>query len=149
MDGHPEPGTDKPDTDGESAGQDAETRAPASETTGKSRLTYVDPGGSQSTRELRDTARRRRDAEEKLQQHLMEAKEHAHQHEADHRDDQDTDDQDPVDQDTDDRAADGQDTDEQDADNQDPDDQDADNQDRDKRDTEERRSDAAPDGGPS
>lgn len=36
----------------------------------------VDPRGSESTRELRDTSRRRRDAEEKLQQHLMEAKDH-------------------------------------------------------------------------
>ncbi|ACL38548.1 hypothetical protein Achl_0549 [Pseudarthrobacter chlorophenolicus A6] len=34
------------------------------------------PHGSESTRELRDTARRRRDAEEKLQQHLVEARDH-------------------------------------------------------------------------
>lgn len=34
------------------------------------------PHGSESTRELRDTARRRRDAEEKLQQHLLEARDH-------------------------------------------------------------------------
>ena len=31
--------------------------------------------GAESTRELRDVARRRREAEEKLQQHLLEAKE--------------------------------------------------------------------------
>jgi hypothetical protein len=43
---------------------------------GKLRQGYLDPGGSESTRELRDTARRRRDAEEKLQQHLNEAKDH-------------------------------------------------------------------------
>ena len=43
---------------------------------GKSRKGYRDPRGSEATRELRDTARRRRDAEEKLQQHLMEAKSH-------------------------------------------------------------------------
>ncbi|MFD5278682.1 hypothetical protein ACFWIX_14125 [Pseudarthrobacter sp. NPDC058362] len=43
---------------------------------GKSRQVYRDPRGSEATRELRDTARRRRDAEEKLQQHLMEAKNH-------------------------------------------------------------------------
>jgi hypothetical protein len=43
---------------------------------GKPRQGYLDPGGSESTRELRDTARRRRDAEEKLQQHLNEAKDH-------------------------------------------------------------------------
>ncbi|MEO5316739.1 hypothetical protein PV772_21910 [Pseudarthrobacter sp. CC12] len=46
------------------------------EQSAKSRATYLDPRGSESTRELRDTARRRRDAEEKLQQHLMEAKDH-------------------------------------------------------------------------
>lgn len=34
------------------------------------------PHGSEATRELRDTARRRRDAEEKLQQHLLEARDH-------------------------------------------------------------------------
>lgn len=40
---------------------------------------YIEVSGSQSTRELRDTSRRRREAEEKLQQHLLEAKEHAHE----------------------------------------------------------------------
>lgn len=35
---------------------------------------YVSPG-AESTRELREMARRRREAEEKLQQHLQEAKE--------------------------------------------------------------------------
>ncbi len=80
------------DVERESAGHEAETRAPASEATANARLAYVDPRGSQSTRDLRDTARRRRDAEEKLQQHLMEAKEHAHRHEdADLDDDQDRD----------------------------------------------------------
>lgn len=49
---------------------------PAAEQTGKLRPAYLDPRGSESTRELRDTARRRRDAEEKLQQHLIEAKRH-------------------------------------------------------------------------
>jgi hypothetical protein len=49
---------------------------PAAEQTGKLRPAYLDPRGSEGTRELRDTARRRRDAEEKLQQHLMEAKHH-------------------------------------------------------------------------
>ncbi|MEW9872024.1 hypothetical protein [Arthrobacter sp. HS15c] len=42
----------------------------------KVRPAYLESSGSESTRELRDTARRRRDAEEKLQQHLLEAKEH-------------------------------------------------------------------------
>jgi hypothetical protein len=44
----------------------------------KSGAPYIEVSGSQSTRELRDTSRRRREAEEKLQQHLLEAKEHAH-----------------------------------------------------------------------
>ena len=43
---------------------------------GKPRQAYLDPRGSESTRDMRDTARRRRDAEEKLQQHLNEAKDH-------------------------------------------------------------------------
>ena len=43
---------------------------------GKPRPGYLDPRGSESTREMRDSARRRRDAEEKLQQHLNEAKDH-------------------------------------------------------------------------
>ncbi|WP_426997882.1 hypothetical protein [Pseudarthrobacter sp. N5] len=43
----------------------------------KSRPGIIDSSGSEATRELRDTARRRRDSEEKLQQHLQESKEHA------------------------------------------------------------------------
>ncbi|WP_146072321.1 hypothetical protein [Arthrobacter sp. Y81] len=35
--------------------------------------TYVPSAGSESTREMREMSRRRRDAEEKLQQHLQEA----------------------------------------------------------------------------
>lgn len=49
---------------------------PRPEQQGKARQGYLDPRGSESTREMRDTARRRRDAEEKLQQHLNEAKDH-------------------------------------------------------------------------
>jgi hypothetical protein len=45
---------------------------------------YIEVSGSQATRELRDTSRRRREAEEKLQQHLIEAKEHAHEAEQAH-----------------------------------------------------------------
>jgi hypothetical protein len=74
----------EPETDQAGARQGAEPRVPTSETPAKTRPAYLDPNGSESTRELRDTARRRRDAEEKLQQHLMEAKEHAHDHDADH-----------------------------------------------------------------
>jgi hypothetical protein len=40
------------------------------------RRLYLDPGGPESTRQMRDTARRRRDAEEKLRQHLLEARKH-------------------------------------------------------------------------
>ncbi|HEY8699431.1 MAG TPA: hypothetical protein VIM08_00505 [Arthrobacter sp.] len=71
------------DADTEGHGYEAGNRTPASDAPAKPRLAYVDPGGSQATRELRDTARRRRDAEEKLQQHLAEAKEHAQPHEPD------------------------------------------------------------------
>lgn len=52
------------------------SEAPAPERHGKPRQGYLDPSGSEGSRELRDTARRRRDAEEKLQQHLIEAKGH-------------------------------------------------------------------------
>lgn len=51
----------------------------------KSRPLY-DTTISESTRELRDTSRRRREAEEKLQQHLLEAKDHVpHQHDQEQR----------------------------------------------------------------
>ena len=49
---------------------------PAGEQPGRRQPGYRDPRGSESTREMRDTARRRRDAEEKLQQHLLDAKGH-------------------------------------------------------------------------
>ncbi len=39
-----------------------------------------DASRSEATRDLRDKARRRRDAEEKLRQHLMEAKDHVPHH---------------------------------------------------------------------
>jgi hypothetical protein len=46
----------------------------------KSRPIY-DKSASEATREMRDTSRRRRDAEEKLQQHLRDAKDHVpHRH---------------------------------------------------------------------
>ncbi|MBT2250812.1 hypothetical protein JHV56_19180 [Arthrobacter sp. BHU FT2] len=44
--------------------------------TNRTRRLYLDPGGPESTRQMRDTARRRRDAEEKLRQHLLEARKH-------------------------------------------------------------------------
>ncbi|MBP1137986.1 hypothetical protein JOE31_004218 [Arthrobacter sp. PvP023] len=50
---------------------------PAAERDPKSRP-YVPSPGSESTREMREMSRRRRDAEEKLQQHLQEA-DHLHE----------------------------------------------------------------------
>ncbi|MCX6498655.1 MAG: hypothetical protein NTU93_07615 [Arthrobacter sp.] len=71
--------------DEEAAAPDVSTPAtPAAPATGpvaagtahhpKTHEHFVSPG-AESTRELRDMARRRREAEEKLQQHLQEAKE--------------------------------------------------------------------------
>lgn len=74
----------EPEADQPGAGQGDEPRVSTFETPAKTRPAYLDPNGSESTRELRDTARRRRDAEEKLSQHLMEAKEHAQDHDGDH-----------------------------------------------------------------
>lgn len=71
----PQDGQGTEDTEGK-AGEARSAGIPAAEQTGKLRPAYLDPRGSEATRELRDTARRRRDAEEKLQQHLMEAKHH-------------------------------------------------------------------------
>ncbi len=68
----------------DTASRDAAT----GETQERTGTPYIEGGGSQATRELRDTSRRRREAEEKLQQHLMEAKEHAqeaeHAHDSKH-----------------------------------------------------------------
>jgi hypothetical protein len=61
---------------GAGAAREQGSAVPPAEQTGKLRPAYLDPSGSEATRELRDTARRRREAEEKLQQHLMEAKDH-------------------------------------------------------------------------
>ena len=62
--------------------------AASGETQERTGTPYIEVSGSQATRELRDTSRRRREAEEKLQQHLMEAKEHAqeaeHAHDSKH-----------------------------------------------------------------
>ncbi|MET1064016.1 MAG: hypothetical protein ABWX85_03500 [Arthrobacter sp.] len=51
-----------------------ETPAPGKGQEPKPHEMFVSPG-AESTRELRDVARRRREAEEKLQQHLLEAQE--------------------------------------------------------------------------
>ena len=71
----PEDSQGTADTSG-SSGAKRGSEVPAAEQTGRTRAAYLDPTGSEATREMRDTARRRRDAEEKLQQHLMEAKDH-------------------------------------------------------------------------
>lgn len=57
--------------------EDDGVETPTTGTSPKVRSTYIESSGSESTRELRDQSRRRRDAEEKLQQHLQEAKEHS------------------------------------------------------------------------
>lgn len=57
--------------------KDDEAETPTTGTNPKVRAPYIESSGSESTRELRDQSRRRRDAEEKLQQHLQEAKEHS------------------------------------------------------------------------
>jgi hypothetical protein len=69
---------DSPDTAAQGAAKKTTTKQDvhAPELHGKPRQGYLDPSGSEATREMRDQARRRRDAEEKLQQHLIEAKEH-------------------------------------------------------------------------
>lgn len=56
--------------------QDDGAEATTTSSHAKVRPAYYESGGSESTRELRDQSRRRREAEEKLQQHLLEAKEH-------------------------------------------------------------------------
>lgn len=61
---------------GDNKPQEHAASASTAEQPAKQRGGYLDPRGSEGTRELRDTARRRRDAEEKLQQHLIEAKDH-------------------------------------------------------------------------
>ena len=60
----------------QSTAQDDGAEAATTGNHSKVRPAYIDSSGSEATRELRDKARRRRDAEEKLQQHLLEAKEH-------------------------------------------------------------------------
>lgn len=53
---------------------DPEDAEPGKDQRGKQYESFAS-AGTESTRELRDVARRRREAEEKLQQHLLEAKE--------------------------------------------------------------------------
>lgn len=64
-----DPAAATPDTNPEAAGKAHQS---------KPHEHFVSPG-AESTRELRDLARRRREAEEKLQQHLQEAAQHGHE----------------------------------------------------------------------
>ena len=67
----------------EHQGQNAQSGADHRGSEPKSRPVYV-KSASEATRELQDTSRRRRDAEEKLQQHLIQAKDHVpHHHDRD------------------------------------------------------------------
>jgi hypothetical protein len=64
------------DGDQPATGQEAaepEVAEPRKEQRPKQHEPYVS-GGAESTREMREMSRRRREAEEKLQQHLLEAK---------------------------------------------------------------------------
>jgi hypothetical protein len=74
-------GEERPTMNDESTPEETPSTREVSE---KSGAPYIEVSGSQATRELRDTSRRRREAEEKLQQHLIEAKEHAHEAEQAH-----------------------------------------------------------------
>ena len=62
---------DLPAADQPAAGQEA--AEPRKEQRSKQHEPFVS-GGAESTREMREMSRRRREAEEKLQQHLLEAK---------------------------------------------------------------------------
>jgi hypothetical protein len=53
---------------------DGQAAEPRKDQRSKQHEPYV-AGGAESTREMREMSRRRREAEEKLQQHLLEAKE--------------------------------------------------------------------------
>lgn len=72
-----EPGSPGENTPGDSTPDGGTHHAEAGTGShGKARPAYFDASGSEASRELRDTARRRRDSEEKLQQHLMAARDH-------------------------------------------------------------------------
>lgn len=81
---------DFPPTDTSTGEQDEDKAAGQLQAT-DARPRPVYDGTSESTRSLRDTSRRRRDAEVKLQQHLMAAKDHVpHHHELDDHADEDS-----------------------------------------------------------
>ena len=66
------PAADREAADEQAAEQQA--AEPRKDQRSKQHEPYVS-GGAESTREMRQMSRRRREAEEKLQQHLLEAKE--------------------------------------------------------------------------
>lgn len=66
------PAADREAADEQAAEQQA--AEPRKDQRTKQHEPYVS-GGAESTREMREMSRRRREAEEKLQQHLLEAKE--------------------------------------------------------------------------
>jgi hypothetical protein len=66
------PAADREAADEQAAEQQA--AEPRKDQRTKAHEPYVS-GGAESTREMREMSRRRREAEEKLQQHLLEAKE--------------------------------------------------------------------------
>ena len=71
------PAADREAADEQAAEQQAaeqQAAEPRKDQRTKAHEPYVS-GGAESTREMREMSRRRRDAEEKLQQHLLEAKE--------------------------------------------------------------------------
>lgn len=62
-----------------SGGEDPADAAPDQESDAKHHEPFIPPG-TEATRELREQSRRRREAEEKLQQHLREAKDKPAEH---------------------------------------------------------------------
>ena len=71
------PAADREAADEQAAEQQAaepQAAEPRKDQRSKPHEPYVS-GGAESTREMREMSRRRREAEEKLQQHLLEAKE--------------------------------------------------------------------------
>ncbi|WP_459383641.1 hypothetical protein [Arthrobacter humicola] len=71
------PAADREAADEQAAEQQAaepQAAEPRKDQRTKAHEPYVS-GGAESTREMREMSRRRREAEEKLQQHLLEAKE--------------------------------------------------------------------------
>ena len=69
-----QPAAEQKAADQEAADAEQEAAEPRKDQRSKQHEPFVS-GGAESTREMREMSRRRREAEEKLQQHLLEAKE--------------------------------------------------------------------------